>query len=172
MLSVKHRGNLTSSTGCNCLIQRQTYFIPVITHTTNHSVTKSTRNSHIVISHSRYRIGFICCLNKQYTHTLTHTYIYIFEVKLTFEMLTVGGQHRSFLTRTGVLVKVSKFWDTKCLDLMGTRTPNLRIDAECSNLLSYHGQTFAVPYNIYTYPLNVQIWLSRVMYLDYVTVAN
>ena len=27
----------------------------------------------------------------------------------------------------------------------GTRTPNLRIHAECSNLLSCQGQTFAVP---------------------------
>ena len=50
----------------------------------------------------------------------------------------------SFDTRTGVLVKVSKFWDRKCLDLRGTRTPNLRIHAECFSLLSYQGQTFAV----------------------------
>ena len=42
-----------------------------------------------------------------------------------------------FDTRTGALVKVSKFWDRKCLDLRGTRTPNLRIHAQCSNLLSY-----------------------------------
>ena len=40
---------------------------------------------------------------------------------------------------------VKVFWDRKCLDLRGTRTPNLRIHAECSNLLSYQGQTFAVP---------------------------
>ena len=50
-----------------------------------------------------------------------------------------------FDTRTGVLEKVSKFWDRKCLDLRGTRNPNLRIHAEFSNLLSYQGQTFAVP---------------------------
>ena len=51
-----------------------------------------------------------------------------------------------FDTQTGVLVKVSKsFWDRKCLDLRGTRTPNLRIHAVCSNLLSYQGQTFGVP---------------------------
>ena len=36
-------------------------------------------------------------------------------------------------------------WDRKCLDLRGTRTPNLWIHAECSNHLSYQGQTFAVP---------------------------
>ena len=49
-----------------------------------------------------------------------------------------------FDTRTGVLAKVSKFWDRKCIDLRRTRTPNLRIHAECSNLLSYQGQTFAM----------------------------
>ena len=37
------------------------------------------------------------------------------------------------------------FWDRKCTDLRGTRTPNIRIHAECSKLLSYQGQTFAVP---------------------------
>ena len=31
--------------------------------------------------------------------------------------------------------------DRKCLDLRGARTPNLRIHAECSNHLSYQGQT-------------------------------
>ena len=41
--------------------------------------------------------------------------------------------------------KCQSFWDRKCLGLRGTRTPNLRIHAECSNLLSYQGQTFAVP---------------------------
>ena len=50
-----------------------------------------------------------------------------------------------FDTRTDVLVKVSKFLRQKCLDLSGTRTPNLRIHTECSNHLSYQGQTFAVP---------------------------
>ena len=50
-----------------------------------------------------------------------------------------------FNTRTGVLVKVSKFLRQTCLDLRGTRTPNFRIHAEWSNLLSSQGQTFAVP---------------------------
>ena len=36
------------------------------------------------------------------------------------------------------------FWDRKCFDRRGTRTPNLRIQAECSNHLRYQGQTFAV----------------------------
>ena len=41
--------------------------------------------------------------------------------------------------------EIHRFWDRKCLDLRGTRTPNLRINVECSNLLSYQGQIFAVP---------------------------
>ena len=44
------------------------------------------------------------------------------------------------------LWKCQSFWDRKCLDLWGTRPPNLRIHAECPNHLSYQGQTFAVPY--------------------------
>ena len=39
-----------------------------------------------------------------------------------------------FGTRTGVLVKVSKFWDTKCPTRERLESPNLRIHAECSNL--------------------------------------
>ena len=50
-----------------------------------------------------------------------------------------------FDTRTGVLGKMSMFWDRKCLDLRRIRTPNLRIYAECFNLLSYQSQTFAIP---------------------------
>ena len=50
-----------------------------------------------------------------------------------------------FDTRTDVLVKCQSLWNRKCLDLRGTRTPNLRIHAECSHHLSYQGQTFAVP---------------------------
>ena len=52
-----------------------------------------------------------------------------------------------FDSRTGVLVKVSKlFRDRKCIELRGTRTPNLRIHAECSINLSYKGQIIAVPW--------------------------
>ena len=43
-----------------------------------------------------------------------------------------------FDTRTGVPVKCQSFWDRKCLDMRGTRTPNLRIHAECTNLLAKH----------------------------------
>ena len=49
-----------------------------------------------------------------------------------------------FDTRTDILVILSKVLRPKCLDPRGTRTPNLRIHAECSSHLSYQGQTFAV----------------------------
>ena len=85
-----------------------------------------------------------------------------FEVRLTFEMLTVRGQQHSFSTHGRVFLgKFQGFWDRKCLDLRGTRTPNLRIHAECSNLLSYQGQTFAVPC-CWILALAVQIFLSKV----------
>ena len=63
----------------------------------------------------------------------------VFEVKLTFETLTFSTHERVFFW------KCQSFWDRKCLDLRGTRTSNLRIHAECSNLLSYQGQIFVVP---------------------------
>ena len=70
----------------------------------------------------------------------------IFEVKLTFEMLTVREQQHSLSTHErAFLGKCQSFWDRKCLDPRGTQTPNLRINAEFSNLLSYQGHTFAVP---------------------------
>ena len=50
-----------------------------------------------------------------------------------------------FDTRTGVFVKVSKILRQKMSRPEGDSNPNLRIHAECSNLLSYQGQTFAVP---------------------------
>ena len=71
---------------------------------------------------------------------------YVFEVKLTFEMLTLRGQQHSFSVHERVFLwKCQNFWDKKSLDLRGTRTPNLRIHAECSNHWSYQGQIFAVP---------------------------
>ena len=51
-----------------------------------------------------------------------------------------------FDTPTDVLVKVSKFLRQKMSRPEGARTPNLPIHAECSNHLSYQGQTFAVPW--------------------------
>ena len=71
--------------------------------------------------------------------------IYIIEVKLTFDMLTMRGQQHLILTHERVFLwKCQRFWDRKCFDLRGTWTPNLRIHAECSNILTYKGQTFAV----------------------------
>ena len=74
-------------------------------------------------------------------------YLYcIFEVKSTFELWTVCGQQHLFSTHERMFLwKCQSFWGRKCLELRGTRTPNLRIHAECSNHLSYQGQTFAVP---------------------------
>ena len=71
----------------------------------------------------------------------------LFEEKLAFEMLTVRGQQHSFSTHERVfLAKCQSFSERKYFDLRGgTRTPNLRIHAECSNLLSYQCQTLAVP---------------------------
>ena len=83
-------------------------------------------------------------------HLLSHVLntgsggIDIFEVKLTFEMLTVRGQQHSFSTHERMFLwNWQSFWDRKCLDLTGTRTPNFLIHTECFNLLS--DQTFAVP---------------------------
>ena len=50
----------------------------------------------------------------------------IFEVKLTFEMLTVRATAFIFDTQTGILVKFQRFCDRKCLNLRGTQTPNPR----------------------------------------------
>ena len=70
----------------------------------------------------------------------------ISKVKLTFEMLTVCGQQHSVLTHERMFLwKCQRFWDRKCPDLRGTRTPNLRIHAERSNHMSFQGQTIAVP---------------------------
>ena len=68
------------------------------------------------------------------------------EEKLSFEMLTVRRQQHSISTHERTFLWMCQsFWNRKWLDLRGTRTPNLRIHAECSNHLSYQGQKFAVP---------------------------
>ena len=77
-------------------------------------------------------------------YTNTPMYIYIV-LKLTFEILIVRRQPHSFATHERMFLwKCRSLWDRKCLDLRGTRTPNLRINAECSKHLIYQGQTFAV----------------------------
>ena len=61
-------------------------------------------------------------------------------------MLIVRGQQHWFSTHERMFLwKCLSFWDRKCLDLRGTRTPYFRIHAGCSSHLSYQGQTFAVP---------------------------
>ena len=53
-------------------------------------------------------------------------------------MLTVRGPQHSFSTHERMFLwKCQSFWDRKCLDLRGTRTPNLRIHAECSKLFKF-----------------------------------
>ena len=52
-------------------------------------------------------------------------------------MLTVLRQQHSFSdTRMDVLVKVSSFWDIKCLDLRETRTPTFGIKLNSLTILS------------------------------------
>ena len=57
-----------------------------------------------------------------------------FKVKFTFEMLTLRGQQHSISTHERMFLwKCQSFGDRECLDLRGTRNPNLWIHAECSN---------------------------------------
>ena len=66
--------------------------------------------------------------------------------KSTFKILTVHGQQHLFSTHKQMFLwKCQRFWNRKYVDLRETRTPNLRIHAECSNHLSNQGQPFAVP---------------------------
>ena len=98
----------------------------------------------------------------------------IFQIKLTFETLTVSGQQHSFLTHERMfLIKRQSSWNRKCLDLRGTRTPNLRIHAECSNHSSYQGQTFAVPHfcNMHAACMYVVIFYACV-YLAFISLCH
>ena len=77
-----------------------------------------------------------------------------------------------FDSHTDVLVKVSKFWERKCLGLRGTRTSNFRIQAECSDHLSYQCQIFVVPcfwilaLNIFVVKLNVNCVQATAFIVD------
>ena len=77
---------------------------------------------------------------------LTLLFIIYFWSKVTIWNVNCA-RARAFIfdTWTGVLVKVSKCLRQKMYRPEGSRTPNLRIHDECSNLLSYQGQTFTVP---------------------------
>ena len=61
-------------------------------------------------------------------------YRYLWSIVNNWNVNCVRATAFIFDTRTGVLGKVSKFLRQKCLDLRGTRTPNLRIHA---NALTY-----------------------------------
>ena len=66
--------------------------------------------------------------NFEMHNTWLNSICYIFEVKLTFEMLIVRRQQHSFSTHGRVFLwKWQSFWDRKCLDLRGTRTPRYHI---------------------------------------------
>ena len=87
--------------------------------------------------------------------------IIIFEVKLTFEMLTLQGQQHSFWTHGRMFLwKCQSFWDRKCLDLSGTRTPNFWIHAKCSNHLNYQGQTSVKTFLYQILSFKVSLWIS------------
>ena len=67
----------------------------------------------------------------------------VFSVVKLFELLTVRGQQHSFSAHERMfLQKCQRFGDRKCFDPRGTWTPNLRIQSECSNYLSYQGIWF------------------------------
>ena len=89
--------------------------------------------------------GYIyVCIYIYLISTYLYIYIYIWS-KVNIWNVNCTRQQHSFSTHERVFFwKCQSFWDRKCLDLRGDRTSNLRIHAECSNLLCYHGQTFAV----------------------------
>ena len=71
-------------------------------------------------NHLGYQGQTICCLMFLNTDSGGMD---IFEVKLTFEMLTVRWQQNSFSTHERMFLwKCQIFWDRKCLDLRGNRT--------------------------------------------------
>ena len=78
--------------------------------------------------------------------THTHIHIYIWNKVNIWNVNCARATASIFDTWTDVLAKVSKFLRQKMSRPEGgTRTPNLRIHAECSNHLNYQGQRFAVP---------------------------
>ena len=84
----------------------------------------------------------------------------IWNVNCARETTFISTHERMFLW------KCRSFWDRNCFYLRGTRIPNLRIQAEYSNHLNYHGQTFAVPSHVFnaglggidTFCSKVTIW--------------
>ena len=85
-----------------------------------------------------------------YTHT--HIYIYVYTCsKVNIWNLKCVRQTALFSTHDRMFLRKSQsFRDRKCPDLKGTRTPNLRIHAECSNHLRCKDQKLAVPWHVST----------------------
>ena len=78
-------------------------------------------------------------------------------------MLTVGGQQHWFWTHKRMCSWMCQsFWDRKCLDLRGTRTPNLRIHAECSNHFELSGPDICCPMFVNTGSGGIDIFWSKV----------
>ena len=86
-------------------------------------------------------------------HLLSHVfeywlwwYGYFYLSRVNNWNVNLRGQQHSFSTHVWVFLwKCQSFWDRKCLDLRGIRTPNLRIQAVRSNHFSYQGHASAVP---------------------------
>ena len=86
-------------------------------------------------------------------HLLSHVfeywlwwYRYFYLSRVNNWNVNLRGQQHSFSTHVWVFLwKCQSFWDRKCLDLRGIRTPNLRFQAVRSNHFSYQGHASAVP---------------------------
>ena len=80
-------------------------------------------------------------------------------------MLTVRGQQHSFSGHERIFL-LMRFWDRKCLDMRGTRTTDIRIQAECSktNYLSYQGPTFTSALCLNTGSGSVDMIASKVTF--------
>ena len=116
-------------------------YIYIYTNTDDELLQISRGNCQTIILMTQ-RLGCMFLLNK-YIHMYMCVY---FWSKVNFWNVNCArATIFIFDTWTDVLVKSQNFCDRKCLDLRGTRTPNFRIHAECSNYLGYQGQTFAVP---------------------------
>ena len=83
---------------------------------------------------------------RRWSGTLCHIWLLNFVFLKLVNIWNVNCARETGVFSTHELMwKCQSFWDRKCLDLKWTRTPNLQIHAECSNHLSYQGQTFAAP---------------------------
>ena len=85
-----------------------------------------------------------------------------FEVKLTFEMLTVRGQQHSFSTHERMSLLKCQIVETKNeKNVLGEGgTLNLRIHAECSNHFELSGQDICCPMFLNTSSGGIQIQIQ------------